>query len=207
MKLSILNITVLFLTISVFTGCEKQLLPEPDLSEPYLKFEAEFNGNKRAHKAGEANCFGNTYNSKTGTDSFLTYNFVLDDMNDFSRRYVRLSINNYTVPLINIDADKDSTIKIGSYNYHYFNSKPGNPRHLKEVTIIWYNQDKEAYSTFSASQKYSKFFIKSVKDTIVSIVYIPTKVKIAEIEFNCTLRNSFSGDTINLSQGFIRAIL
>jgi|GEM_PF-1866276 len=206
MKVKAIKYLIFLLVLFAFFACERQSLEPPKQGSPYLKFEATFNGEKVIHLAGENACYANIYNSVSGIDSLLTYNFVLDNLNDVTRRYLKLSINNFRVPMKDIGIDKDSTITSGSYNYHYYFAKVGNPRHLKEVSLLWYNSNKESYSTFPSNQKESKFFVKSIKDTIVSLRYVPTKVKIVEIEFNCRLKNSFTGDTINVTNGFIRAI-
>ena len=207
-EMKIKTIKLFLLTIGMLSlgSCEKKILPPSSTEVPKIYFEALYNGVPYSYKVGENTYQANSYRLLNNHDSLLIYTFAIEDYLNSSRSYIEISFNNYKAPYINKDKDIDSTIIPGTYKFNSPISKPKNPKHLLEVTINWYNDLKEKYSTFYTDQKFSSFNITSVKDTIYKGVNGNFNIKKVVISFNCLLKNQEFGDTLRLSQGRAVAI-
>lgn len=184
----------------VFPSCEKQTL-EPSINEtPKIFFEAKFNGFPVRFEAGKDNIIAESYITSSYDDSLITFNFTLKNYTN-SYKYIHLSVNNYVFPYKSKENDIDSTVKPGKYLYAYSLSKPNNPKRLSEVILTCYSYYGSVYSSVYFDQQYSNFEILHVKDTVVQLNRQSYRVKKADIEFYCTLRNKFWGDTLNVSSG------
>jgi len=202
------KIKILFLLILSHTliSCEKQTLEPEKTSPPVFFVEGFFNGIFQTKQAGINDCLAKTYNVFAYDDSLVAYHFLLTNIENEDIKYFDLGIMNYTFPLININADIDSTIKPGKFNYASFFTKPGNPKRLKEIFISWYNNKNELYSPYHLDQKYSSFEIINVSDTLILTPKGLLKYKLANILFSCRLKNWTKADTINITNGRISAI-
>jgi len=201
MKIKSINSFLALLGILSLTSCEKNKLEPSGIEAPRIYFEALYNGVPFSYKAGEKTYLANSYRLLNNHDSLLIYTFAIEDYVNSSRKYVEISINNFCAPYISEDNDIDSTIKAGSFKYNAPVPNPKNPKHLSEVTIDWYNDLQERYSTYSIDQKYSWFTIVSVTDTLYKGLSGSVNLKKVVIDFNCLLLNESFGDTLRLSQG------
>jgi hypothetical protein len=201
MKILSIKIFMAALIVLALASCEDNTLEPSSNQAPTVYFEALYNGIPLSYKVGEKTYLANSYRLFNNHDSLLIYTFSIEDYINPNRSYVEISINNFCAPYINKDNDISSTLVPGTFKY----DSP-DPKHLSEVTINWYNDLKERYSTFYIDQKYSWFKIVSVKDTIYKGTSSSIKLKKVVIDFNCLLYNQGFGDTIRLSQGKAVAI-
>ena len=201
MKIKSIKIFLAVLGILSLTACEKNTLEPSSIESPKIYFEALFNGVPYSYKVGEKTYLANSYRLFNNHDSLLIYTFSIEDYLNTNRSYVEISINNFCAPYISEDNDINSTLVPGSFKY----DSP-DPKHLSQVSISWYNDLKERYSTFYIDQKYSWFNIVSVTDTLYKGTSSSVKLKKVVIDFNCLLLNQVFGDTIRLSQGRAVAI-
>jgi hypothetical protein len=187
-------------------ACDENTL-EPNIIGDYqIYISANFNNVHVRYNAGEKSYLANAYRLFNTHDSLLTYTFAIEDINNSSRSYIEISINNYRAPYLFVDKDIDSTLKIGSYRYISQQPWPKNPKRLSEVSISWYNDFKEKYTTTNIDQKLSSFYITNIRDTIYSGTSGNVKLKKADINFNCLLFNAFYGDSIRITNGKAVAI-
>lgn len=202
----IIWVAVALLSLLVLISCNQQLLEPNENGSPSIYFKADFDGIQKSYQSGIASIYSNSYNLLLDHDSLIVYHFILDDLKNIYVRYIDVSINNYTFPYKNFEDDIDSAIKPGQYKYRNLGPNPGNPKRLSEIIITWYNNKSETHSSLYIDQKHSTFNIIEVSDTILHLQKGSIKAKKAIISFNCTLRNTMNGDTINLQNGNMSAL-
>jgi hypothetical protein len=187
-------------------SCEKNTLETTSVGAPSLYFTANFDGAPVSYKVGEQTFMANSYHYTNNHDSFLTYSFTIEDLKNPSKKHLEITINNYRIPYTNISKDIDFTIIPGMYKYSSSMPRPGNPWRLSEVSINWYNDLQEAYSSYNTDQKNGIFMITEVKDTFFDGSSGKILLKKVSIDFKCKLIFRPKADTIDVTKGKMVAI-